>query len=180
MSFRILTILLAAGIALTSAAEGLAAPTLYFGIGFHSASFAEDLEPGKIVSIAPGPGAAVNLGMKLSPYVSLEARAGRTFQKEQISSSDVNLEWQEGGVFLYPTASWKTRPFLGVGVGSYDVKTTGLDFSGKGAFAALGLEEVVSEHHSGKLYVQGTRWRDDDFDLDVKGFHVGLMYSYTF
>lgn len=157
-----------------------AGPDIYLGVGLHSASFSKDLQPGKIVSIMPGPGGALNFGFSLSSKLDLDFRLGRTSQKEEISTSRVHFDWIEAGPLWHMITKGKIRPFLSAGIGSYKVDTTGLDFKGTGYFANLGIEELLNEHHSAKLYFEGSWWKDDDYDLEVEAFHVGLLYNYSF
>lgn len=152
---------------------------VYFGIGLHTASFGGDLRPGTWVAIMPGPGVALNIGFNMSSKLALDVRAGRTFQRERFSNSRVNYDWVEVGPILYLTGLTKIRPFVSAGVGTYKIKTTGIDLEGTGIFASAGVEDSVSENLSAKLYVQGSRWEDTDFDLEVEAFNVGLIFNFT-
>lgn len=157
-----------------------AGPHIYIGIGMHTTSFGKDLKPGKYVSIMPGPGVALNLGVNFSSKLKLDFRAGRTFQREKISKSTVNCDWIEAGPLYYLVPQRKFRPFVSAGVGSYKLETTGLDFEGTGIFASVGVEEVINIYHSAKFYLQGTSWKDDEFDLNVEALNFGVIYNYTF
>lgn len=157
-----------------------AGPDILVGVGIHSASFGKDLRPGKYVDIHPGPGAVVVLGVKFNPILELDIKAGRTVQKEDISASRVNTDWLEIGPVIYFIRDGDFRPFISAGAGSYKIKTTGLDPEGAGYYAGAGFEQVISRHHSAKLYLEESLWEDEDLDLEVSGFHVGLVYNYNF
>ena len=179
MNRKLPFIFLMLAILLCSANAVQADSTIYYVFGLHTASFGGDLEPGTWVSIMPGPGIALNLGFNMSSILALDVRAGRTFQKEEISNSRVNCTWVEAGPILYLLGPDKTRPFISAGVGTYKIDTTGIDLEGTGIFASVGVEESVSESLSAKLYVQGSKWEDTDLDLKVDAFNVGLIFNFT-
>lgn len=152
---------------------------VYLGFGLHTASFGGDLNPGKWVAIMPGPGVAFNLGVNLSSMVALDARAGITFQEERVSNSRVNLEWVEFGPIIYLLGPSKIRPFLSAGIGTYRLETTGIDLEGTGYYGSIGVQESIGETLSAKLYLEGSRWEDTNFDLKVEAFNVGLIFYFN-
>jgi hypothetical protein len=170
--------LAAAGILLVS--SPVLAGGVYFGGGFHSASFGEDLARNKYVDIRPNMGYVLNAGILFSDFLGIDFKYGYTDQREAISNTPVHLTSLETGpiIFFMPEAAY--RPYVTAGIGSYEVDTTGLDLKGDGVFYGVGIQEFGSKHHTGKFYLQESRWTDDDLDADVSAFSIGAVYNYRF
>lgn len=180
MGYRLYVYLLILIVMLFMPSTASANPDIFLSVGMHSASYGKDLRPGKYVDIHPGPGAVLIMGLKFTANLALDIKVGRTTQTEEISSSKVNNDWVEIGPVYYFLNKGNFRSYVSAGGGRYKVNTTGLDPEGTGYYVGAGFEELINEHHSAKLYFEDSRWEDDDLELEVSAFHVGLVYNYSF